>query len=86
MCLIPLSQLDMNEMWIISDGVNDVVLEDLGQPWKVRSVLEHEIIRTQLPKWAEIRGMRITGNVDQTLEVSLGYSINRTLDFKYMVS
>ena len=75
----------MEEMWIISNGVEEKTLVDLDNPWKVDSILEYEIIKTMLRTWAEIRGLRILGQVTQKLEVSVGYSVNRTLNYMYTV-
>lgn len=85
-CLTPLMELDLEEMWTISDGLNEKILEDQYAVWKVDSIILFPIITTMIRTSAKIRGLRIMGTVTQPLEVTLGYSINRTLEFKYMVN
>ena len=83
--MTPLLELEIEEMWTISDGINEKILEDRYAPWKVDSIILIPIIKTMLRTSAEIRGLQIKGMVTQLMEFTLGYSINRTLDFQYMV-
>ena len=85
LCLYPLMDLDLEEMWVISNNQEELTLEDPDNPWKVKSVLKYKIIRTMLRIWAEIRGLRIMGQVTETIEVTLGFSVNRTLNYQYTV-
>ena len=77
--------LDVEELWEIDDGKEKKTLINPDSPWKVTSILRYEKIRTMLRVWAEIRGLRIMGSDTRRLEVTLGYSVNRTLNYKHMV-
>ena len=85
MCVNPLEELNLEEVWIISDGVEDTVLHGPYNAWKVDSVILYPIIKTMIRVPTEIRGLRIQAAVTEALEVALDYAMNRTLNFEFLV-